>query len=205
MQPVIHELSPRHFAVHVKPFRHDGSSARQAFAWLEHLSTKHVWSTNELSNPLPPYLSDSSFSANDGVNESDATNAADAAKVANILPMSGIWVDFSLEAPPKFGNCKCRAEFDPLLVLVMGADVCWFTKASLEYANPSTRAEAIFELALTMIAKYMGQVMFREICPGKNLIQPRRKQRGLSKSFWAGEGLTWAFVEAWVQKRISTW
>ena len=56
-----------HLAVHVKPLRHDGSSAKQALAVREHLSTKQVWSTSELSKPLPPYLAANSSSACTGV------------------------------------------------------------------------------------------------------------------------------------------
>jgi len=56
-----------HLAVHVKPLRHDGSSAKQALALREHLSTKQVWSTSELSKPLPPYLAANSSSACTGV------------------------------------------------------------------------------------------------------------------------------------------
>ena len=59
----MHALSPKHFAVQVRPLRQSGSSLRHALAWREHLSTRHVWSTRDESNPLPPYLADSSFSA----------------------------------------------------------------------------------------------------------------------------------------------
>ena len=62
----MHALSPRHLAVQVRPLRQSGSSLRHALAWREHLSTRHVWSTRDESNPLPPYLADSSFSANAG-------------------------------------------------------------------------------------------------------------------------------------------
>mmetsp|Transcript_29605 Transcript_29605/g.55019 ORF Transcript_29605/g.55019 Transcript_29605/m.55019 type:complete len:228 (+) Transcript_29605:86-769(+) len=80
MHPVMHALSPRHLAVHVRPFRQDGSSARHALAWREQRSTRHVWSTREESKPLPPYLADNSFSARaaSGVRRTDADRAATA-------------------------------------------------------------------------------------------------------------------------------
>jgi hypothetical protein len=59
-------LSPKHLAVHVKPFRHDGSSAKQAFACNEQLSTRQFWSTRDESKPFPPYLAASSSSPKAG-------------------------------------------------------------------------------------------------------------------------------------------
>mmetsp|Transcript_16147 Transcript_16147/g.38540 ORF Transcript_16147/g.38540 Transcript_16147/m.38540 type:complete len:211 (-) Transcript_16147:37-669(-) len=85
MHPVMQALSPRHLAVQVRPLRQLGSSARQALAWRLHLSTRQVWSTRDVSKPLPPYLAESSFSAAAG-DEMPRMRDAERAAVARPVP-----------------------------------------------------------------------------------------------------------------------
>jgi hypothetical protein len=66
IHPVMQLLSPKHFAVHMSPFRQSASCAKQALAWREHWFTKQDWSTSDASNPLVLYLEDSSSSAHAG-------------------------------------------------------------------------------------------------------------------------------------------
>mmetsp|Transcript_1468 Transcript_1468/g.4425 ORF Transcript_1468/g.4425 Transcript_1468/m.4425 type:complete len:203 (-) Transcript_1468:108-716(-) len=83
-QPVMHALSPRHFAVHVMPRRqspvltHLSAAAAQAPP-----SVKHFVSINDVSRP-PPYAAASSFSAAAG--DGQRLRAAASAAAAAVLP-----------------------------------------------------------------------------------------------------------------------
>lgn len=115
----MHALSPKHFAVQVKPFLQSGSSARQALACNEHLSTRQVWSTNDESKPFPPYLAESSFSASAGSLRPSIIDADIAAVTATVdTNLLAFWIEKSLELSSQF--CVCFESWRSRLCLCEG-------------------------------------------------------------------------------------
>jgi hypothetical protein len=108
MHPVMQALSPKHLAVHVKPFRHDGSSARQAFACKEQLSTRQFWSTSDESKPFPPYLAASSSSAKAGETSDKESTAVAATVDKNFVAWLSI---LSLDSDMCNGPRVCLADW----------------------------------------------------------------------------------------------